>query len=114
MAITHGFVQAVGIGRHAVFQIEQAVGVAVYLILGRRREPNQQGIEILEDGAVLLETERCASSMMTRSKWPDPETPLTVGHVVDQAHHRRIGRDVDPSLRMSFSVTRFTGAASGR
>ena len=41
-AVADRFLQRIGVGRHAVLQVEQAVGVAVHLVLGRRREPDQQ------------------------------------------------------------------------
>ncbi len=54
-AVAHRLLQRVGVGRHAVLEVEQAVGVAVHLVLRRRREPDQQRVEVVEDGAVLLE-----------------------------------------------------------
>src|SRR5256885_4138869 len=37
-----------------LFRSEQTVGVEVDLILGRRRQTDQQRVEVFEDGAVLL------------------------------------------------------------
>ena len=41
-AVAYRLLQRVSVGRHTVLQVEQAVGVAVHLVLGRRREPDQQ------------------------------------------------------------------------
>ena len=54
MAVGDGLLKAVGIGRHAVFQVEQRIGVLVDLVLGRRGQADEIGIEIFEDGAVAL------------------------------------------------------------
>jgi hypothetical protein len=43
-------------------------------------------------------TERCASSMMTRSKCPRQAPLVARPRLVDQPHHRRVGRDEDPPL----------------
>src|SRR5262249_29474068 len=42
------------VGRYTVFEIEQRISVAVDLVLGRRGEADQEGIEILEDRPVTL------------------------------------------------------------
>jgi hypothetical protein len=47
-------VKGVGVGGHAVLQVEQAVGVPVDLIAWSRGEPDHQGVEVVENGAVLL------------------------------------------------------------
>ena len=98
MAVCHGLVQAVGIGRHAVLQTEQAVGVVVDLVLGRGGQAHQQRVEILEDGAVLLVDRAVRLVDHDEVEMPDAKAALAAGHVVDQAHHGRIGRDIDPAL----------------
>ncbi len=54
MPIRHCFIQSIGIGRHAGFQIKQAIGIAVDLILGRGGQTHQKRIEVFEYGAVFL------------------------------------------------------------
>ena len=95
-AVVHRLGERVGVGRHAVLEVEQAVGVAVQLILGRCREPHQQRIEVVEDGAVLLKDRTVRLVDDDEIEVPDAETSLTVPRLVDQPHHRRIGRDEDP------------------
>ena len=97
-AIAHRLLQGVGVGRYAVLQVEQAVGVAVHLVLGRRREPDQQRVEVVEDGTVLLEHRAVRLVDDYQVEMAHPEAPLAVARLVDQSHHGRIGRDVDASL----------------
>ena len=98
MAVRHRLVQAVGVGRHAVLQPEQAVGVVVDLVLGRRGQAHQQGVEVIEDGAVLLVDRAVRLVDDDEVEMPDAKAALAAGHVVDQAHHGRVGRDINPAL----------------
>ena len=50
----HRVIQSVSVSRHAIFKIEQPIGVSVDFVLRRGRQPDQQRIEVLEDRAVLL------------------------------------------------------------
>ena len=43
----------------------------------------------------------------------DAKAALAVGGIINQPHHRRIGRDED-AASVFLSVTRFTGDESGR
>ena len=51
---SHRLVEAIGVGRHAVLEVEQIVGVAVDLVLRRGGQADQQAVEIVEDRPVLL------------------------------------------------------------
>ena len=97
-AIMHGVFQRIGIGRYAVFKIEQAVGVAVHLVLGRGGQPHQQRIEVVEDGPVFLEDRAMRLVDDDQIEMADPEPALAIPRLVDQPHHCRIGRDKDPAL----------------
>ncbi len=77
--VRHRFVQAIGVGRHAVFQVEQPVGVVVDLVLRRGRQADQQRIEVLEDGAVLLVHGAVGFVDDDQVEMPDAEAPLLVG-----------------------------------
>ena len=41
-AVAHCLLQRVGVGRYAILQLEQAVGIPIYLVLGRSRESDEQ------------------------------------------------------------------------
>jgi hypothetical protein len=97
-AVAHGLIERVGVGGHAVLEIEEAVGVAVHLVLGRRGEAHEERIEVVEDGAVLLEHRTVCLVDDHDVEVPHAEAALPVGRLVDQPHHRRIGRDVDAPL----------------
>ena len=96
--VAHRLVQRVGVGRHAVLEVEQAVGVAVHLVLRRGRQPDQERVEVVEDGAVLLEHRAVRLVDDDQVEVPGAEPPLPVARLVDQPHHRRIGRDEHPPL----------------
>ena len=87
-------VERVGVGRHAVLEVEQAVGVAVDLVLRRRGQADQQRVEVVEDRAVLLVHRAVRLVDDDEVEVARAEAPLPVARLVDQAHHRRIGRDV--------------------
>jgi hypothetical protein len=53
-AVAHRLLERVGVGRHAVSRSNRLVGVAVDLVLGRRGQADQQRVEVVEDGPVLL------------------------------------------------------------
>ncbi len=54
VALGDRLVEAVGVGGDAVLEVEQAVGVVVDLVLRGRGQPDQQGVEPVEDRPVLL------------------------------------------------------------
>ena len=74
-----------------------------HLVLGRRREPDQQRVEVVEDGAVLLEHRAVRLVDDYQVEMAHPKAPLAVARLVDQSHHGRIGRDVDASLGVLLS-----------
>ena len=93
--LTHGLVESVGVGRHPVLKSEQRVRVAVDLVLRGRGEPDQQGVEPAEDRAVLLVDRPVGLVDDDQVEVPGPEAPPGLIGLVDQAHHRGVGRDVD-------------------
>ena len=97
-AVVDGLVEAVGVGGHAVLEIEQPVGVVVDLVLGRRGQADQQRVELVEDRAVLLVDRAVRLVDDDQVEVARAESALAVVGLVDQAHHRRIGRDVDPAV----------------
>ncbi|MNJ79049.1 hypothetical protein D3C77_769530 [compost metagenome] len=42
VTVSHSFVQTIGIGRYAGFQVEQTIGVLVNFVLGRGSQAHQQ------------------------------------------------------------------------
>jgi hypothetical protein len=53
-AVLHGPLQLVGIGGLVVIQLEQLVGIAVHIAPGCGGQTQQQRVEVIEDGPVLL------------------------------------------------------------
>ena len=98
MAIGHRLVQPVGIGRHAAFEVEQAVGVVVDLVLGRGGQADQQGIEVVEDGPVLLIHRAVRLVDDDEVEMADAEAALPVEGLVNQPHHRRVGGHEHPAF----------------
>ena len=77
-AVAHRLLERVGVGRHAVLEIEQAVGVAVDFVLRRGRQADQQRVEVVEDGAVLLEHRAVRLVDDHEIEVADAEAPLAV------------------------------------
>ena len=96
--LAHRFFQPVDIGWHATFQIKQSVSVVVNFVLGRGGQADQHRIKIIEDGAVLLIHRAVCLVDDDEVEMPDTEATLTIGCVIDQSHHGRIGRDKDPTI----------------
>ena len=80
------------------FQVKQAVGVVVNLVLGRGGQPHQQTVKVIKDGAVLLVHRAVRLVDDDEVKVPDTKAALAVGCVVYQAHHRRIGTHKHPAI----------------
>ena len=97
-AVLHRLVEAIGVGRHAGLQIEQPVGVAVDLALRRRGQADQQAVEVFEDRLVLAVDRAMRLVDHHEVEVPDAEAALLRVRLVDQAHHGRIGRDVDAAF----------------
>ena len=100
-AVRDGGLQFVGVGRHARFQVEECVGVPVYLVPWCRGQTDQQRVEVAEDRPVLLIHRAMRFVDDHEIEMPDAETRLAAGRLVDQPHHRRIGTDVDSTRRVS-------------
>ena len=54
VTVGNGLPELIGARGHAVFEVEEAVGVVVDLVLRRRGQPHEQGVEVGEDFAVFL------------------------------------------------------------
>jgi len=98
IALGHGFVQAIDIGGYATFQVKQPVGVVVNLVLGRGGQAHQHGVKVIKDGAVLLVHRAVRLVDDDEVKVADTKTALTVGGLVNQAHHGGVGRDKHPAI----------------
>ena len=93
--------------------MEQPVGVVVDLVLRGRGQPDEQRVEVVEDRAVLLVDRAVRLVDHDQVEVARAEPAHAAVDVVDEVHHRRVGRDVDrPSV--TFSVTRLTVVAPGR
>ena len=98
--VPDGLVEAVIIGGNAGFEVEQAVGVVVDLILRGSGESQQERIEVLEDAAILLIHRPVGLIDDDQVEVARTESSAAVVEVVDQTHHRRIRRHVDAAVRV--------------
>ena len=97
--VGHRLLERVVVGRHAVLELEQPIGVAVDLVARRRGQADEQAVEIVEDRAVALVDRAVRLVDDDEVEVADAELPALVALLVDQPHHRRIGRDIDAALR---------------
>ena len=98
-AVLHRLVETVGIGRHAGLQVEQPIGVAIDFALRRGGEPDQQAVEIFEDRLVFAIDRAVRLIDHDEVEMADAEAAFAViAGLVDQPHHRRIGRNVDAAF----------------
>lgn len=98
MPFGHRLLQRIGVGRNAVLKIEQRIGVAVDFVLWRRRETDQERVEILEDRPVALIDRPMRLVDNDEIEMAGAEPGPSLLPAIDQAHHRRIGRDEDPAI----------------
>ena len=96
VAVGDRVLEVVGVGRHAALELEQRVGVAVDLVPRRRGQPDQQAVEILEDRPVLAVDRAVRLVDHDQVEMPGPEAARAVLHLLDQVHHRRVGREEHP------------------
>ena len=99
-AVCDGGLQFVGVGRHARLQVEECVGVSVYLLPWCRGQTDQQRVEVAEDRPVLLVHRAMRFVDDHEIEMPDAEARLATRRLVNQPHHRRIGADVDSTRRV--------------
>ncbi len=98
VTVCYRFVQAVGVGGYPVFQSEQAVGVVVNLVFGRGRQAHQEGVEVVEDGPVLLVDGAVRFVDDDEVEVAHAKAALGIRHLVYQTHHGRVGADVHPAI----------------
>ena len=91
--VRHRLFQRVGVGWYTVLKVEEAIGVPIDLILRGRREDNEHGIEVVEDGSILLEHRSVGLVDDHQVEMPHAEPPLAIPGLVDQPHDRGIGAD---------------------
>ena len=99
IALGDGLVEGVGIGGDAVLEPEQGVRVVVDLVLGRGGQPHEQGVEPVEDAAVLRvdRAVRLVDDHEVEVAGAEDEVAVVVPGV-DEPHDGGIGRDVDASV----------------
>ena len=95
VALRDGVVEAVGVGGHAGFEVEQLVGVAVDLVLRGRGQPDEEGVEPGEDRPILLIDRSVRLVDDHQVEVAGSEQALPAVGLLDQVHHRRIRRHVD-------------------
>ena len=95
-AVGDRVLEVVGVGRHPALELEQRIGVAVDLVPRRGGQPDQQAVEILEDRPVLPVDRAVRLVDDDQVEMPRPEPAGAVLHLLDQVHHRRIGREKHP------------------
>ncbi len=83
-AVSDRFVECVVVGRHAAFEVKQSISVSIDFVLRRCGEPDQQGIEILEDRAVLLVNRAVRLVDDDQIEVADSESALAVARLFDQ------------------------------
>ena len=99
--VLHRVVEVVCVGRDAVLQFEQRVRVAVNLVDRGRREPHEQRVEVVEDGAVLLKHRAVRLVDDHQVEVAHAKAALPRVDLINQPHHRRVGRDVDAAFAVA-------------
>ena len=99
-AVCDGGFQFVGVGRHTRLQVEECVGVSVYLLPWCRGQTDQQRVEVAKNRPVLLVHRAMRFVDDYKIEMPDAEARLAASCLVNQPHHRRIGADVDSTRRV--------------
>ena len=96
VAVIDGPIETVGVRRHPVFQVEEAVGVVVDLVLRRRGETEQQRVEVLEQVPVLgvHAAVRFVDDDEIERSGAEGAVAVVVG-LLREAHHRLVGGGVD-------------------
>lgn len=84
----------VGERRHIVFHIKEIVGIVIHVRLRRRRQPDDERVEIAEDCAVLLENAAVRLVDHDEVEMPRGKEACTVlrPHLVNRVQDCRIGR----------------------
>ena len=85
-------VEGVGVGRDAILKVEEVIGVAIDLVLRRRGEADEQAVEIVEDCAIALVDRPVRLVDDDQVEVPRAKARAAALALVDQVHHRRIGR----------------------
>ncbi len=101
IAIADRLAQLIGVRGHALFQIEQVIGVLVHLLPGGGGQAKQHGVEIAENRPVALIHRAVGLVDDDQIEVPHPEPGLVgIGAQVgiDQAHHGRIGTHIHPAF----------------
>ena len=91
VAFVNRIFQPIGIGRHAIFQAKQAVGIAIYLVFGCGRQAHQQRIKVSKDGFVFLVDGAMRLVHDDQIEMPYAKAAQPLVGFVDQAHHRGVG-----------------------
>ena len=76
--VAHGVIERIGIGGDTIFEVEEAIGVAIDFIFGGGGQADEQRIEIGKDGAVFLENGAVGLVDDDEIEMADAETTLTV------------------------------------
>jgi hypothetical protein len=109
MAIGDRIGEFVGIGRDALFKMEEAVGVAVGFIARRGGETDEEGIEVVEDGSVALIDGAVGFVNDDEIEITWTEAALAVARFVDEAERGGIGADVDAAVFVDPAVRSVRG-----
>src|SRR5690606_29225022 len=94
VAVAGGVLQAVDVGGGPGLQFEQAVGVAVHLVLGGGGQAQQQRVEVGEDLPVLLVDGAVRLVDDDQVEVAGAEAAHPVVGAVDEVHHGGVGRHV--------------------
>ena len=106
IAVLHGLRQLVAVSRHAVFQIEDLIGVLVDLVLWRGGEAYQRRVEVSKDILVFVVDGAVRLVADHKIEMPDgEELALLILHGVDAVHHGLIGGEHTARLVIVFLLT---------
>ncbi len=99
VAVIDGFLEFVVVGGNTGLEPEELKGVEIDVVLrGGGGEAEQERVEVLEDPAVLLVHGSVRLVDDDEIEVTRTEAASAVVDLVDQAHHRRIGRYVDAAV----------------
>ncbi len=101
--VGHALIQAVVVGRVLVGQPEKGVGIVVGVFLGRGRQPQQQAVEVSEQGAVFFVNRAVGFVHDHQVEVAGAEgADAPDRRRVDDVAHRAVGREHQPLAAVSF------------
>lgn len=97
--VVNSLVEFIEVGWNSAFKIEERIGIVIDFVFWCRCQAHQQAIEIIEDRLVFAVDRAMRLIDDDQVEMPRPKLTHTLLALVNQPHHRRVGRYIDPSLR---------------